>query len=362
MALSRLATLLTQRTQSVSASRVLWAGARLGAALNHRQYHREHEQNQDSHSKTASNAWKYAKAAPFLASLALIKTALCEDTRSKSNDDKDEEFSLLNRLRTWYGFLASFMPKRDKKLLPDVEADSYGRIPRTVVIAFENVLADPTWDRHTNWTVHLRDGAQAFVSYLKREGFEVVIWSRSRMNDAAGQLEVFDESDVKAKLYSDDLVYKDGHIVFDLDHLNRDPRRVILIDYDPGVAKVFPGNVIRVPKWKHTDKDDLPLYKASLFLTELNRYNVPDCRPFIKSYREHPDSLKKVFQIYKDKEAASRKLLGLPEEVYDRTAIAKLMSQLDVPVLEELGPETQQLQQVWLQQISDQLRAQRGQQ
>lgn len=67
------------------------------------------------------------------------------------------------------------------------------------------------------------------------------------------------------RLVRDATHFVDGHHVKNLDNLNRDLRKVIVIDWDPNSTKLHPENTFHVERWTGND-DDLSLLDLVAFL------------------------------------------------------------------------------------------------
>lgn len=67
------------------------------------------------------------------------------------------------------------------------------------------------------------------------------------------------------RLVRDATHFVDGHHVKDLSCLNRDLKKVIVVDWNPDSVKFHKSNTILVPRWKGND-DDLMLVDLAAFL------------------------------------------------------------------------------------------------
>ncbi len=68
------------------------------------------------------------------------------------------------------------------------------------------------------------------------------------------------------RLYKDHTHKVNGKLVKDIDHLNRDPNTVIILDIDPESYFLQPENAISLKPWKG-EADDRELIKMADFLT-----------------------------------------------------------------------------------------------
>ena len=67
------------------------------------------------------------------------------------------------------------------------------------------------------------------------------------------------------RLFRDATRYVDGHHVKDLDCLNRDPTKVIVVDWNSKSVESHPRNALRLKEWKGND-DDRSLVDLALLL------------------------------------------------------------------------------------------------
>ena len=67
------------------------------------------------------------------------------------------------------------------------------------------------------------------------------------------------------RLVRDATHFIDGHHVKDLNCINRDLKKVIVVDWNPESVKFHRNNTILVPRWKGND-DDLMLVDLAAFL------------------------------------------------------------------------------------------------
>lgn len=51
------------------------------------------------------------------------------------------------------------------------------------------------------------------------------------------------------KLFRENTRYVDGKVVKDIDYLNRDPKKVVMLDVNPEHAHLQPDNAIIMPRW-----------------------------------------------------------------------------------------------------------------
>lgn len=75
------------------------------------------------------------------------------------------------------------------------------------------------------------------------------------------------------RLVRDATHFVDGHHVKNLDNLNRDLKKVIVIDWDPNSTKLHPENTFRIERWSGNDDDQSLLEMVSFLKSKPNRTN-----------------------------------------------------------------------------------------
>ena len=167
--------------------------------------------------------------------------------------------------------------------------------PMTVVIDLEDTLVKSTWDRRYGWRHAKRPGADEFLLTLARNGLEVVIFSSNIFGIADPVVSLLDTKGcVMHRLYRDACWFKEGKYIKDLSKLNRDERRIIIIDDDPDAYSMQPDNAIPIRKFVDpTDKSDTELREHLPFIDALviedarakQQGRVADVRATLRTYR-----------------------------------------------------------------------------
>lgn len=92
------------------------------------------------------------------------------------------------------------------------------------------------------------------------------------------------------RLFRDATRFVDNHHVKDLDALNRDLSKVIVVDWNPDSVKLHPQNALVIPRWKGND-DDTTLYDLASFLKTIQSTSVEDVREVLNYYRQFENPL-----------------------------------------------------------------------
>jgi len=151
-------------------------------------------------------------------------------------------------------------PSRDK-LLPDWPPD-YLNIspdvpcPHTLVVDLDGTLVRATWDRRYGWRHAKRPGADAFLREMGKY-YEIVIFTSNIAGVADPVIHALDkEGYAMHRLYRDATRFVRGTHCKDLSRLNRDPRKIILVDDDPRAVQLQPQNAILVTPYDDENSDD----------------------------------------------------------------------------------------------------------
>lgn len=155
-------------------------------------------------------------------------------------------------------------PSREK-LLPDELRAPYVQPPYTLVLEMKDLLVHPDWTYQTGWRFKKRPGVDAFLAELARN-FEIVVFTADQGMTVFPILDALDPNGyIMYRLVRDATHFVDGHHVKNLDNLNRDLQKVIVIDWDPNSTKLHPGNTLNIERWMGND-DDTTLFDLVAFL------------------------------------------------------------------------------------------------
>lgn len=155
-------------------------------------------------------------------------------------------------------------PSREK-LLPDPVKYPYIQPKYTLVLEMKDVLVHPDWTYQTGWRFKKRPGVDAFLEQLAGT-FEIVVYTADQGMTVFPILDALDPNGfIMYRLVRDATHFVDGHHVKNLDNLNRDLSKVIVIDWDANSTKMHPDNTFNVARWQGND-DDSTLLDLMSFL------------------------------------------------------------------------------------------------
>jgi import inner membrane translocase subunit TIM50 len=178
-------------------------------------------------------------------------------------------------------------PSRDK-LLPELPPNLAAK--PTLVVSLDGLLIESVYTRQHGWRYIKRPGLDAFLDQLY-PFYEIVLWTDCLAN-ADPVVDKFDERRrIRHRLYRDTTTYRDGKHYKDLSVLNRDLKKVLIIDTDKEAFAMQPDHGIDIPKYDHTqdpDQSDKSLTKLIPLLQYLALSGAPDLSAELKQY-EGPD-------------------------------------------------------------------------
>merc|ERR1712150_90180 len=207
-------------------------------------------------------------------------------------------------LRAWKNLNAYVVDVQEpslRKLLPDPLQYPYHQPKYTLVIELPGVLVHPEWTVNSGWRFKKRPGVDAFLQRLilgsaqqlgeKPPDFEIVVYTKESGMSAAAVLEGLDKQGfIMYRLFRDSTRYMKGVHVKDLDYLNRDLSKIIVVEWDPKAVQLHPRNAMLLPKWEGAD-DDRQLSDLASFLLTIAATDVDDVRTVLDHYSSYDQPL-----------------------------------------------------------------------
>lgn len=143
-----------------------------------------------------------------------------------------------------------------------------------------------TWDRKYGWRHAKRPGVDKFLHEMAQY-YEIVLYSPSIDGVADPVVTSLDKDGcIMHRLYRDATYFKDGVHVKDLNSLNRNVKRMIVLDDDPAEVAFNPENLVRVkPYTDPTDRTDKTLTRITPFLVEIARDGHNDIPAILQQYQ-----------------------------------------------------------------------------
>lgn len=183
-------------------------------------------------------------------------------------------------------------PSREK-LLPDWPPD-YLNIspdvpcPHTLVVDLDDTLVRAVWDRRYGWRHAKRPGAEAFLREMAKY-YEIVIFTSNIAGVADPVVHALDkEQCAMHRLYRDATRFVRGTHCKDISRLNRDPRKIVVLDDDPLAVQLSPQNAVLVtPYLDPADKTDTELEDIAPFLAAIVNEGVTDVPAAIAKFSDN---------------------------------------------------------------------------
>lgn len=170
------------------------------------------------------------------------------------------------------------------KLLPTVPENQ--RQPFTLVLSLEDLMIHTTWDRKNGYRTAKRPGIDYFIRYLSQY-YELVLFTSVPIAMADPVIKKLDPFHfIMWPLGREATKYENGQYVKDLEYLNRDLSKTIIIDTHAPHVKNQPDNAVVLPKWKGDPQDPHTKDLVGLipFLEYVATMGIDDVRPVIKSF------------------------------------------------------------------------------
>jgi len=178
------------------------------------------------------------------------------------------------------------------KLLPDPLEPPYHQPKYTVVLEVTGLLVTSHWSHKHGWRFQKRPGLDILLSQIGYPNFEVVIWTVENSMTFFPIISGMDPENryIMYRLFRDATRFKDGVHMKDLYSLNRDLKKVIVVDWNPKTTQVNPENALILPKWTG-DNSDRSLISLAQFLHEIGNSDVDDVREVLSYYRQFDDPI-----------------------------------------------------------------------
>ncbi|XP_023298765.2 mitochondrial import inner membrane translocase subunit TIM50-C-like [Lucilia cuprina] len=267
---------------------------------------RERKRKEEEDAKENEKAWKRMKLgfAVFGGSgVALAIWAVYEFGKPEVDVDGhiiEDEFSkspivqqYLQRMWKSMNYYQKMIQEPSRaKLLPDPLKPPYIQPPYTLVLEMKDVLVHPDWTYQTGWRFKKRPGVDVFLQECAKH-FEIVVFTAEQGMTVFPILDALDPNGyIMYRLVRDATHFIDGHHVKNLDNLNRDLKKVIVIDWDPNATQMHPDNTFNIARWKGND-DDSQLFDLINFLKAIATTDVDDVREVLHYYRQFEDPIMK---------------------------------------------------------------------
>jgi len=187
------------------------------------------------------------------------------------------------------------------------------------------LLVHATWTHKYGWRFQKRPGLDMFLAQVGYPNFEVVIWT---VENAMTFYPIINQMDpqnqyIMHRLFKDATHYTEGKHLKDLDHINRDLKKVIVIDWNNDTTLKHPNNTLTLQKWKG-DNTDKTLIGLAQLLHAIKDSDTSDVRDVMEYYRQFEDPI----EAFRENQRKLEEAVQLEEERKrkEREAGSKLSS------------------------------------
>ncbi|KAJ3260463.1 mitochondrial inner membrane protein required for protein import [Boothiomyces macroporosus] len=266
--------------------------------------------------------------------LGVISSYLYLGFTHESEDVEGENFFQAHNRRAMEAIKESydyFMNPPKKKLLPPLPpqlARDY-----TVCLELTDALTHLVWDRDLGWRIAIRPGAKQLLFRLS-QFFEVVVYTNTPHHLGTPVVDAIDNFGmVHYRLFREHHRLKGDVHLKDLEFLNRDLSKVIVVDIDPNALETHPDNGVLLKKWEG-EKGDTELFKYAdalhemLLFVEANK--IKDIRPLLRTIKQYDDKdFPKAWNMHKDHlRSIAKNILGSDDKASSVEQIGSLLKTL----------------------------------
>lgn len=220
--------------------------------------------------------------------------------KDEHGNDIEDEFSSLSFPTQNYRRLKNkiFTTKKaieepfSDKILPDPLEPPYFQPKYTVVLELTGLLVKSDWTHKHGWRFMKRPGLDILLAQIGYPNFEVVIWTVENSMTFYPIINGMDPNNqhIMYRLFRDATRFKNGAHIKDLHCLNRDLKKVIVVDWNKNSTQDNPDNALILPKWAG-DMGDRSLIGVAQFLHEIKDSDVDDVREVLQYYRQFDDPI-----------------------------------------------------------------------
>jgi len=178
------------------------------------------------------------------------------------------------------------------RLLPDPLEEPYIQPKYTICIELTGLLVHSTWSHKYGWRFQKRPGVDMFMHQIGYPNFELVVYTIENGMTFFPIVDGLDPQNqyINYRLFRDATRYVNGHPTKDVNSLNRDPKRVIFIDWNTDSVALGLQNSLILPKWEG-DNSDTCLIGLSHLLQAIRTSDVDDVRDVLSYYRQTDDPI-----------------------------------------------------------------------
>ncbi|KAI6659248.1 Mitochondrial import inner membrane translocase subunit TIM50-A-like [Oopsacas minuta] len=169
----------------------------------------------------------------------------------------------------------------------------------TLVLEIKDLIIHPSHEVLRGWNFQKRPGVHAFLRELSQD-YEIIVYSSEVPQNAEPIIQGLDPYGmIGYRLYRGDTKYMKGQHVKDLDCLNRDLSKLVILDTSKSAFQLHPNNGLALTPWKG-DIRDRTLLDLIPFLKSIVDMKIDDVRTVIPQYSELGDNFLETFKKRKE--------------------------------------------------------------
>jgi len=178
------------------------------------------------------------------------------------------------------------------RLLPDPLEEPYIQPKYTICLELTGLLVHSSWTHKYGWRFQKRPGVDIFLSQIGYPNFELVVYTIENGMTFFPIIDGLDPNNqyINYRLFRDATRFVNGHPTKDVNSLNRDPKRVIFIDWNKDSVALGRDNALILQKWEG-DNTDTNLIGLSQLLQTIRETDVDDVRDVLTYYRQFDDPI-----------------------------------------------------------------------
>merc|ERR1712048_1084380 len=155
------------------------------------------------------------------------------------------------------------------------------------------------WTHKHGWRFQKRPGLDIFLSQIGYPNFEVVIWTVENGMTFFNIINGMDPNGqfIMYRLFRDATRFKNGTHIKELNCLNRDLKKVIVVDWNKNATQDNPENALILPKWN----GDMNVDDVRDVLQYYRQFDDP-----IEAFRENQRKLEENMKIDEERKAKEK--------------------------------------------------------
>eukprot|EP00047_Mylnosiga_fluctuans_P004412 m.234402 g.234402 ORF g.234402 m.234402 type:complete len:359 (+) comp12657_c0_seq1:80-1156(+) len=166
---------------------------------------------------------------------------------------------------------------------PDMLLNNY-----VLVLTVEDLLIHQDWAPMSGWRTVKRPHLDMFLEYCLNLFGEVILFSDKQLIESATVLQKLDPNNAMHKLFRSQQRYTQGEHVKDLSLLDRDLKKVLVLDIRKEGFRLQPHNGLVVKPYSN-DPSDNTLLELIPLLQAIVQLQVPDVRDIVKNFSNTED-------------------------------------------------------------------------